>query len=154
MWLKVAAGVLSGLFGALLIASMFATELVRAFVSREATPPIALPDDVDILYSDRLVALIGKGTPQGRAAAITLGYVILVPTRFDRLTLSEQRRIIRHELMHVRQRRSYSRLYLPVYGLLYLIRGYTNHPFEREADMVNVPIVGGCALHRRAQEGP
>jgi beta-lactamase regulating signal transducer with metallopeptidase domain len=132
-WLKVAGIVLGAMFVALIIVSMFATELTRVFVEREAEPPITLPHGVDIRYSDRLASLIGRGTPSGRATAVTLGYVIVVPTRFDRLSLPERARIIRHELVHVQQRRSYGRHYLPMYGLLYVVRGYTNHPFEREA---------------------
>ena len=121
------------MFVALLVVSMFATELTRAFVSRQAPPPLALPQGVDIRYSDRLASVLGRGTPSGRATAITLGYVIIVPTRFDGLTLSQRRDVIVHELVHVQQRARYGRLYLPLYGLLYVMRGYVDHPLEREA---------------------
>ena len=117
----------------LLITSMCATELTRAFARSKAEPPFPLPRSVDIRYSDALVGVIGKGTPTGRASAITLGYVIVVPASFRHLSLSARTRVIQHELVHVEQRRNHGRLYLPLYGLHYLLRGYTNHPFEHDA---------------------
>jgi len=120
-------------FAVLLLTSMYATELVRLSVSQTITPPIALPRGVDLRESDRLVALIGKGTPDGKAAAITLGYVIIVPAGFTRMSTAEQRRVIEHELVHVQQRERYWRFYLPLYGAFYLLRGYQDHPFERQA---------------------
>lgn len=110
--------------------SMYATELTRLLVYQTAPSPIPLPDGVDVRYSDAIVAVLGTRTPTGRANAITLGYAIVVPNRFDALPLSEQKRVILHELTHVEQRRKYWRFYLPVYGLLYVVRGYTDHPFE------------------------
>ena len=131
-WRRVAA--VAGLvFVALLVVSMFATELTRAFVSRQAEPPFALPPGVDIRYSDRLAGVLGRGTPTGRATAITLGHVIVVPTWFDALTLPQKREVIAHELIHVQQRIRYGRFYLPLYGVLYLLHGYADHPLEREA---------------------
>jgi hypothetical protein len=112
---------------------MFATDLTRAFISETAAPPIALPHGVDIRYSDRLVSLIGKGTPSGHATAVTLGSVIMVPRRFDGLAAQAQSRLIRHELVHVQQSDRFGRFYLPLYAVLYAVHGYTNHPFEREA---------------------
>ena len=132
-WLKAAGGVVGATFVALLLLAMFATELTHAFISETAESPIALPQGVDIRYSDRLVSLIGKGTPSGRATAVTLGSVILVPRRFDALTAQAQSSLIRHELVHVQQRDRYGRFYLPVYVVLYVVHGYTDHPFEREA---------------------
>ena len=117
----------------LLLLSMFATDLTRAFLSEVAEPPAALPHGVDIRYSDRLVSLIGRGTPSGQATAVTLGSVILMSRRFDGLTAQAQRNLIRHELVHVRQSDRYGRLYLPLYAVLYAVHGYSNHPFEREA---------------------
>ena len=133
-WWKRGAAAVGAAFVMLLCASMFATELTRAFVSRQVVPPLALPHGVDIRYSDRLAAALGRGTPSGRATAITLGHVIIVPTWYDALTLPEQRRVITHELVHVQQRVRYGRFYLPLYGVLYLLRGYADHPLEREAD--------------------
>ena len=131
--LKVAGGVAATIFMALLLLSMFAADLSRAFISETAESPIALPRGVDIRYSDRLVSLIGKGTPSGQATAVTLGSVILVARRFDGMTAQAQRSLIRHELVHVRQRDRYGRFYLSLYAVLYSVHGYTNHPFEREA---------------------
>ena len=118
---------------ALLLVSAYATELTRYFVHTVAESPLALPTNVDIRYSDRLVAMIGGGAAGGRAQAVTLGHVIVVPTQFEYLSERQRRRIIRHELAHVQQRTQYGRLYLPVYGFQYLLNGYWNHPLERQA---------------------
>jgi hypothetical protein len=118
---------------ALLLVSAYATELTRYFVPAIAESPLALPTNVDIRYSDRLVAFIGAGALGGRAQAVTLGHVIVVPTEFEYLSARQKRRIIRHELVHVQQRTQYGRLYLPVYGFQYLLNGYWNHPLERQA---------------------
>ena len=118
---------------ALLLASAYATELTRHFVPAVAESPLALPTNVDIRYSDRLVAFIGAGALGGRAQAVTLGHVIVVPTEFEYLSARQKRRIIRHELAHVQQRTQYGRLYLPVYGFQYLLNGYWDHPLERQA---------------------
>lgn len=126
--------VIGAVFAVLLLTSMYATELVRLSVSRTITPPVALPRGIDVRESDQLVALIGKGTPDGKAAAITLGYVIVVPADFTRMSTADQRRVIEHELVHVQQRDRYWRFYLPLYGALYLLRGYQDHPFERQAN--------------------
>jgi hypothetical protein len=88
--------IVAGGFVALMVVSLYATELTRFFVDRTAAPPMDLPHGVDIRYSDRPVELIGKGTPGGVATAITLGYVIVVPNSFGSLPLSDSRRIIRH----------------------------------------------------------
>lgn len=77
--------IVAGGFVALMVVSLYATELTRFFVDRTAAPPMDLPHGVDIRYSDRLVELIGKGTPGGVATAITLGYVTLcAATRITR----------------------------------------------------------------------
>lgn len=117
----------------MLLASMFADELTRGLPVRTAEPPLDLPHGVDIRYSDRLVAYIGRGTPSGRARAVTLGSVIIVPRRFDTMSPEAQRRVLRHELVHVQQRDRYGRFYLPLYGLLYVMHGYSEHPLERDA---------------------
>jgi hypothetical protein len=117
---------------AFLLISMYATELTRLFAHRLADPPVQLPHGVDIRYSDPLVDLIGKGTPTGKATAVTLGYTIVVRSHFDSLPLTERQRVITHELIHVQQRRKYWRFYLPLYGVLYLARGYSSHPFESD----------------------
>lgn len=116
-----------------LVVTMFAAEITRVFVSESAVPPVPLPGGVDIRYSDRLVAIIGQGTPSRRARAVTLGSLILVSRHFDGLSERERSHLIRHELVHVRQRDRYGPFYLPLYGALYLIHGYTDHPFEQEA---------------------
>ena len=115
----------------LLLLSMYATEMTRLFVHELAPSPMPLPRHVDIRYSDRIVAIIGRGTPTGMANAVTLGYTIVVPKRFGAFSLPEQKRIITHELVHVEQRKKYWRFYLPLYGMLYVARGYSDHPFER-----------------------
>jgi hypothetical protein len=117
--------------GAFFIVSMYATELTRLFVHQAAEPPMPLPRGVDIRYSDPLVKVIGRGTSTGQANAVTLGYTIIVRSQFSTLPLAERKRIISHELLHVQQRRKYWRFYLPLYGVLYLARGYSDHPFER-----------------------
>jgi hypothetical protein len=116
--------------GVFLIITMYATELTRLFVADVAEAPMPLPHGVDIRYSDPLVAVIGKGTSTGKASAVTLGYTIVVREQFGSLPLAERKRIISHELVHVEQRRKYWRFYLPLYGILYLARGYSGHPFE------------------------
>lgn len=131
--LRVAAVIACTALVLLLVVSMFATELTRVSVRTTVPSPVPLPHGVDIRQSDRLVAFLGKGTPTGQAAAITLGHVIVVPAAFVQLPVSVQQQIIEHELEHVRQRDRYWRFYLPFYGLLYLAHGYEDHPFEREA---------------------
>jgi hypothetical protein len=129
--LKFARTVLLIVVAAFLITSMYATELTRLFVHHVAEPPMPLPRGVDIRYSDPLVDIIGRGTSTGKATAVTLGYTIVVRSQFDSLSLTERKRVISHELMHVQQRRKYWRFYLPLYGVLYVARGYSNHPLER-----------------------
>jgi hypothetical protein len=132
-FLKVGSRLLGAALITLLLVSIYATELTRVFVHSIAESPLALPPGVDIRYSDRLVATIGLGAFGGRAQAVTLGHVIVVPTYFENLSDRDQRRIIRHELAHVQQRTEYGRFYLPVYGFHYLLNGYGNHPLERQA---------------------
>ena len=120
---------------ALLLTSFYATELTRFFVHNIAESPLPLPTGVDIRYSNRLVRVIGGGAA-GRAQAVTLGHVIVVPTQFDLLPDRLRLRIIRHELAHVRQRTEYGRFYLPIYGFQYVLNGYWNHPLERQARAV------------------
>ena len=144
------------MFMVLLLLSMFATDLTHAFISDMAEPPIALPHGVDMRYSDRLVSLIGKGTPSGEASAVTLGSVILVPRRFDALTVQARSSLIRHELVHVQQSDRHGRFYLPLYAVLYAVHGYTNHPFEREASQPSsgTRSVSDGVESRRRHEGP
>lgn len=132
-WFRIIASIVTAAVLTMLLVSMFAVELTRMFVSQAAQPPLPMPGGVDIRYSDRLVAFIGNGTSTGHATAVTLGSVILVGKRFDGLTRGARCDVIRHELVHVQQRARYGRLYLPLYGLLYVLHGYADHPFEREA---------------------
>jgi hypothetical protein len=124
------------------------------FVSATAESPIALPAGVQIRSSDRLAAVLGRGTPTGRANAITLGDVIVVPTRFAFLSQPEREEVIRHELVHVQQRERYGRFYLIVYGVLYLMHGYSDHPFEREAGARPGPVTGYGLWRKHPIEPP
>jgi hypothetical protein len=130
--LRIGSWMLGVVLVALLLASTYANELTRLFVRRVAESPLVLPSGVDIRYSNRLVAVIGAGAA-GTAQAVTLGHVIVVPTRYDRLSDRERSRLIRHELAHVQQRMKYGRFYLPLYGIQYIVNGYRNHPLERQA---------------------
>lgn len=59
--------------------------------------------------------------------AITLGHVVLCTRRLEG-------RLLAHELGHVRQYEVLGPLFLPVYLLLFGLRGYRRHPLERAAD--------------------
>jgi hypothetical protein len=61
-----------------------------------------------------------------RFTAFTVGTVIIAREPVGGILLD-------HELAHVRQYRLWGPVYLPVYGLLYLLFGYRRHPFERAA---------------------
>jgi hypothetical protein len=61
-----------------------------------------------------------------RFTAFTVGHVIIARAPVAGVLLE-------HELAHVRQFRAWGPLYLPVYGLLYVLFGYRRHPFERAA---------------------
>jgi hypothetical protein len=72
-----------------------------------------------------------SGTPISRAVfrrftAFTVGAVIVAREPVGGI-------LLQHEFAHVRQYRLWGPLYLPVYGLLYLLFGYRRHPFERAA---------------------
>jgi hypothetical protein len=60
-------------------------------------------------------------------SATTLGVVIVGAERIEGHLLA-------HELHHVRQYRQLGPLFLPAYGLLFLLYGYRLHPMELAAD--------------------
>ena len=84
--LKIGSRMIGVTLVALLLVSAYATELTRYFVPGVAESPLALPTNVDIRYSDGLVGFIGAGALGGRAQAVTLGHVIVVPTQFEYLS--------------------------------------------------------------------
>lgn len=119
---------------------LFADELVR-LVSRDVSElsPVSLPVGSEIRVSDRLVRLLGFGTGSG-AAAVTVGYTILIPADALHLPLGEWGALIRHEAVHCRQRRRLGRSYLiryvAIFAWLFVRHGrkaYELHPFEIEA---------------------
>lgn len=109
-------------------------ERLRATVlgERMAHPPDlgdeALPAGI-VLRRGRLIPWLGGRLAgmRGRAAAVTLGRTIIIDPD-ARLT----RRLLAHELTHVRQWEG-DRLFPLRYSLATLRHGYRNNPYEVEA---------------------
>ncbi len=105
------------------------TTLLRAFVRREATSPVALPEGVSVRVG-RLIPYLGGlfSGMGGPAAAVTLGRTIVVDPGVD-----IDARLVNHELAHVRQWQE-SPFAFPVRYVLNHVRyGYEQNPYEVEA---------------------
>ena len=63
----------------------------------------------------------------GGRGATTLGWCILLASSSDALPLAL------HERRHVAQNLVLGPLFMPLYGLLWLVFGYERHPLERDA---------------------
>ena len=61
-----------------------------------------------------------------RRGAVTYGHVILADRPVEGALLA-------HELHHVRQYERLGPLYIPLYVLIWIFRGYRRHPFEEAA---------------------
>jgi hypothetical protein len=103
--------------------------LVRALAPDEAESPLPLPPGVVVRRARWLPALGGVlAGMSGPAAAVTLGRTIVVHP-----AVPVTRRLLRHELAHVRQWQQ-SPLVFPLRYAWYSLRhGYTGNPFEVEA---------------------
>jgi len=68
--------------------------------------------------------------------ATTIGYTVYVPEYWDLLTAEEHVKVLRHERVHLRQQRKYTRpLYFFLYAFVFLPIGlaYFRAKFEKEA---------------------
>ncbi len=103
--------------------------LVRALVRQPAVPPEPLPPGVVVRRGAWIPWIGGFLARMGRpAAAVTLGRTIVVHP--DAVLTP---RLLRHELMHVRQWQR-DRLVFPFrYAWYHLRYGYRNNPYEVEA---------------------
>lgn len=99
------------------------------FFGRRVAAPPEVPNGVVIRSCRWIPAIGGWFTGTGRpAAAVTLGRTIVV---HPDVTLS--RRLLTHELAHVRQWRRSPVTFPLRYAWLHLRHGYTDNPYEVEA---------------------
>jgi hypothetical protein len=108
--------------------------LVRALAPRLAETPEPLPPGVSVRRAGWLPALggllAGMGAP---AAAVTLGRTIVVHPQVP-LT----RRLLRHELTHVRQWQARPFSFPLSYTWAFIRHGYEANPYEVEARRAEV----------------
>jgi len=103
--------------------------LLRALVRERVDTEDPLPPGVSLRWARWLPALGGRLAGMGRpAAAVTLGRTIVVHPD-ARIT----RRLIQHELAHVRQWQRRPLVFPLLYVLSHLRHGYEANPYEVEA---------------------
>lgn len=103
--------------------------LLHGLIRRETELPEPIPSDVAVLRSAWIPVLGGWLSGMGGpAAAVTIGRMIIV---HPKAPLS--RRLLRHELAHVRQWQRQPWTFSIRYALNHLRYGYEQNPFEVEA---------------------
>ncbi len=103
--------------------------LIRTLVRQTVEPPEALPADVAVRRGRWIPRLGGLLSGMGRpAAAVTLGRTIVIHPDAE-LT----RRLLRHELAHVRQWRREPVAFPFRYVWNHLRHGYRDNPYEVDA---------------------
>jgi hypothetical protein len=105
------------------------TWLLRTMIRRQATSPEPLPADVSVRVGRLIPYLGGLFSGMGQpAAAVTLGRTIVVDP-----SVPIDRRLIRHELAHVRQWQQNPVTFPARYVLNHFRYGYERNPYEVEA---------------------
>ena len=90
-----------------------------------------LPDKVEIRRAAWIPALGGIFSGRKRPmSAVTIGRTIVIHPKRD---ITE--RLLRHELVHVRQWEEYGFRFPFKYGMNHIRHGYENNPFEVEAEL-------------------
>jgi len=103
--------------------------VLRRLAREEVAPPSDVPEGVSIRRTRWIPAIGGRlSGMRGPAAAVTLGNTILVHPAVE---LTD--RLVRHELVHVRQWRRQPLSFPIRYLWCHLRFGYRDNPFEVEA---------------------
>ena len=103
--------------------------LAQRVVGARMPAPERLPDGVQMRSCRWIPAIGGRlSGMRGPAAAVTIGRYILVHPR-----VSMSRRLLRHELAHVRQWQERPVAFPVLYLWQHLRYGYTANPYEVEA---------------------